>query len=66
MRDLLASLTTEDVPLTPENVRPGWLAMLVVALLIVATVILLRSFVKHSRRAREPWPGDEDGDGSST
>ena len=65
MHEHLVALVTADVPLTPENVRPGWLAMLVVALLIVATVALLFSFVKHARRAREPWPGDDDADGSS-
>jgi len=31
MHDLLLGVATADVPLTPENVRPGWLAMLVVA-----------------------------------
>ena len=59
MRDLLYGLATADVPLTPENVRPGWLAMLVVGILILATVVLLRSFVKHSKRAAEPWEGEE-------
>jgi hypothetical protein len=59
MHDLLLDVTMADVPLTPENVRPGWLAMLVVAILIAATVLLLRSFVKHSKRAAEPWEGEE-------
>jgi RsiW-degrading membrane proteinase PrsW (M82 family) len=59
MRDLLLGVTTADVPLTPENVRPGWLAMLVVGVLIVALVILMRSFIKHFRRASEPWEGEE-------
>jgi hypothetical protein len=36
--------------------------MLVVGILIVATVILLRSFLKHFRRASEPWPGEKDDD----
>jgi hypothetical protein len=36
--------------------------MLIVGLLIVATVLLMRSFVKHSKRAAEPWPGEEDDD----
>lgn len=62
MPDLLLAVATAEVPLTPENVRPGWLAMLIVGLLIVATVVLLRSFVKHTRRAAEPWPGEEDDD----
>ena len=62
MLDPLLAIATQDVPLTPENVRPGWIAMLVVGLLILATVFLLRSFVKHARRAKEPWPGDEEDD----
>jgi len=65
MRDLLIDVATADVPLTPENVRPGWIAMLVVGLLIVALVVLLRSFVKHARRASEPWPGEKDDDAPS-
>ena len=36
--------------------------MLVVGMLIVATALLLRSFVKHSKRAREPWPGEDEDD----
>ena len=66
MHDLLLGVVTAEVPLTPENVRPGWLAMLIVGLLIVATFFLLRSFVKHSRRAAEPWPGEEDDDPSQS
>jgi hypothetical protein len=62
MHDLLFGVVTGDVPLTPENVRPGWLAMAVVGVLIIATVLLLRSFVKHSKRAARPWPGEEEDD----
>jgi hypothetical protein len=36
--------------------------MAVVGVLIVATVLLMRSFVKHSKRAAEPWPGEEEDD----
>ncbi len=60
MLDLLLALVSEDVPLTRENVRPGWLAMLVVGVLAGATIILMRSFLKHTKKAAEPWPGDED------
>ena len=59
---LVQSLVTADVPLTRENVRPGWLAMLVVGILIVATIFLMRSFVKHFRRASEPWEGEGEDD----
>jgi hypothetical protein len=62
MHDLLLGAATADVPLTPENVRPGWLAMLIVGVLILATFLLVRSFLKHARRAAEPWPGEKDDD----
>ena len=62
MHELMLHVATAEVPLTPENVRPGWIAMLVVGLLIVATVFLMRSFSKHARKAREPWPGEKDDD----
>lgn len=60
MHDLLLALGTAEVPLDEQHVRPGYIAMLVVGLLILATVVLMRSFVKHARRAREPWPGEND------
>lgn len=65
MRDLLLGVTTAEVPLTPENVRPGWLAMLVVGILILALVVLLRSFIKHAKRAAQPWEGEKDNDSPS-
>ena len=48
--------------LTRDTVRPGWTPMPAVALLILATVLLMRSFSKHARKAREPWPGEKDDD----
>ena len=65
MYQSLLAVVTADVPLTPENVRPGWTAMLVVFLLIGALALLMRSFSKHARKAREPWPGDEDDSASA-
>lgn len=59
--DVITALVSADVPLTPDNVKPGWLALGIVALLCLATFFLARSFMKHARRASEPWPG-EDGD----
>lgn len=55
---LLTSIATADVPITKDNVRPGWVALGVVAALGVALVLLIRSFVKHTRRAAQPWDGD--------
>ena len=62
---LVQSLAAAEVPLTRDNVRPGWLAMLVVGILIVATIFLMRSFVTHFRRASEPWEGEGDDDAAS-
>jgi hypothetical protein len=57
--DVITAFVSADVPLTPENVKPGWLALGVVALLCLATFFLARSFIKHARRASEPWPGED-------
>ena len=54
-----AAYVSADVPITRDNVRPGWVALGIVFLLAVALVFLLRSFAKHSGRARQPWAGEE-------
>lgn len=54
----LAALATRDTPLDPNEVKPGWVALLIVVILIVATYFLLRSFVKHSKKASQPWEGE--------
>lgn len=56
---VIAALVSAEVPLTPENVKPGWLALGIVALLCVATYFLARSFLKHAKRAGEPWEGED-------
>lgn len=45
--------------LDPNIVKPGWTALGIVALLCLATFVLARSFLKHSRKALEPWEGEE-------
>ena len=39
---LLTSIATADVPITKDNVRPGWVALGVVAALGVSLVLLIR------------------------
>jgi len=58
MQELAVWLVTADIPLTKDNVRPGWVALGVVAVLCVAVVFLARSFIKHTKRAAEPWDSD--------
>ncbi|MCW2750157.1 MAG: hypothetical protein JWR83_1267 [Aeromicrobium sp.] len=59
-----AALVSAEKPLTPENVRPGGLAFLVVMVLCVAVFFLARSFLKHSKKAQEPWEGEGPSDKS--
>ena len=37
-----------------QNSRPGFAALVVVGLLVVAVALLFRSFLKHERKARNP------------
>lgn len=60
----LAAAGTRDTPLNPEDVKPGWLALGIVVLLIIAVALLCRSFLAHARRSQTPWEG-EDGDPAS-
>jgi hypothetical protein len=39
--------------------EPGYTALIVVGLLVVAVTFLVLSFLKHVRKAREPWDDDE-------
>lgn len=53
-----ALVAAGDRGLDPNIVRPGWLALGIVAALGVALVFLLRSFSKHAKRAAQPWEGE--------
>lgn len=53
------AFVTADVPITPENVKPGWIALGVVAAMGLGLVVLARSFMKHSRVAKRPWEGED-------
>ena len=56
---LAASVAMRDTPLDPNDVKPGWVALGIVVLLIIATAFLCISFLRHSRKAMRPWE-DED------
>jgi hypothetical protein len=54
--------TAASTPIDWRNAEPGYTALIVVGLLFLAMVFLVRSFLKHARRAREPWEGEDEGD----
>ena len=59
---VLAALVAAAKPPTPENAKPGWIAPAPVLALCVATYFLARSFLKHSRKAQQPWEGEDPSD----
>ncbi len=60
---LSATLSTgANPPIDWRNTDPGFTALIVVGLLFLAMVFLVRSFLKHARRSREPWEGEDEGD----
>ncbi|MCR4512922.1 hypothetical protein [Aeromicrobium sp. 50.2.37] len=61
MGEFLAILVTAERPrgLDPNIVRPGWLALGIVAALAVAVFFLAKSFARHTKKAAQPWEGDQ-------
>ncbi len=57
-------VSSEPRGLDPEIVKPGWLGLIVVVVLALGVVVLARSFAKHTRRASQPWEGEESADGT--
>lgn len=55
----LVSAGTRDTPLDPNDVKPGWVALGIVFILIVAVFFLCRSFLAHAKKAQKPWEGEE-------
>ena len=63
---LHAGLTaSEQRGLDPNIVRPGWTALGIFVLMAIALALLMWSFARVSRRAREPWPGEEDAEANA-
>ena len=55
----LAAAGTRKTPLDPNDVKPGWLALGIVVVLIIAVALLCRSFLAHARKAQKPWDGED-------
>jgi hypothetical protein len=51
-------LTASNPPVDWRHAPPGYSALIVVGILFLAMVFLVRSFLKHARKAREPWEGE--------
>lgn len=62
----IAALATAENRLDPNDVKPGWIALGIVVALCVATYFLARSFLKHSKKAQQPWEGEDRDAGRTT
>ncbi|EFQ83727.1 hypothetical protein HMPREF0063_11390 [Aeromicrobium marinum DSM 15272] len=51
--------TTTERGLDPNIVKPGWTALIIFGLMVVAVILLCRSFVKQARRTELTWPEEE-------
>ena len=56
---MIQLLTADYPPLDWKHSQPGYLGLIVVLLLFIGAGLLFRSFLKHARRAREPWEGED-------
>lgn len=56
MSDLL---TASNPPIDWGHAEPGFTALILVVVLFVAMGFLVRSFLKHAKKAREPWEGED-------
>ena len=63
---LLTSTGGERRELDPDIVKPGWVALGIFVAMAVALALLMWSFARVSRRARQPWEGDEPGSTDET
>ena len=58
---LLPALSSaSNPPIDWHHSQPGITALIVVGALFAAVALLWRSFLKHVKKAKEPWEGDED------
>jgi len=58
---LLSSLALAVDEVDPEgNQSIGWLAGIFTIVLFIVIALLLWSFVRMARKAREPWEGEEE------
>jgi hypothetical protein len=55
-------LTAANPPLDWKHSQPGYAGLIVVLLLFIATGFLVRSFLAHARKARQPWDGEKESD----
>jgi len=57
---VIALLSAANTPIDWRNSEPGFTALIVVGVLFVGVALLWRSFLKHAKRAREPWEGEDE------
>jgi divalent metal cation (Fe/Co/Zn/Cd) transporter len=55
----IAAYVSAEPAFSKEDVKPGWVALGIVVALCVATYFLARSFLRHSKKAQQPWDGED-------
>ncbi|MFI5427436.1 hypothetical protein [Aeromicrobium sp. UC242_57] len=55
----LANSNVIDKAPDAEDVKPGWVALGIVIILCIAVFFLCRSFIKHTKKAEQPWEGED-------
>lgn len=58
MTPLLTAIASDQID--PEKLRPGWLGGAFAFGLMFLVALLMWSFAVMARRARQPWPGEDD------
>lgn len=62
---MIELVTSDYPPIDWRHSQPGFTALIVVGVLFVVVALLFRSFLKHARKAREPWEGEDHDDEAS-
>jgi hypothetical protein len=58
---LLSALSAaSNPPIDWQHGKPGYTALFVVGAIVIAVAFLWRSMLKHVKKAKEPWEGEED------
>lgn len=55
-------LSAANPPIDWRSSDSGFTALILVVVLFISVALLWRSFLKHAKKAKEPWEGEDEGD----